>query len=166
LVCEPLYNGSIFATGIAALSSSFPKEAKLGGINGISESLDFLNRDVPWHQGASLGKETAMSKKRTYTVPVTLRLSPGMMEVVDEQARKRGVTAVDWIRHAIAFTFEEESYLRSHLSKIGERPCDYLADFEDRCDQLDDPDSPLSQEHRARMANFEKLRSKGIVPEN
>jgi hypothetical protein len=48
-----------------------------------------------------------MSKKKTYTVPVTLRLSPGMMEVVDEQARQRGVTAVDWIRRAIAFTFEE-----------------------------------------------------------
>ena len=107
-----------------------------------------------------------MSKKRTYTVPVTLRLSPGMMEVVDEQVRERGVTAVDWIRHAIAFTFEEESYLRSHLRKIGERPSDYLADFEDCCDQLDDPESPFNQEHRARMANFEKLRSKGIVPRN
>jgi hypothetical protein len=104
-----------------------------------------------------------MSKKRTYTVPVTLRLSPGMMEVVDEQARQRGVTAVDWIRHAIAFTIEEETYLRKHLRTIGEGPTEYLTEFEDRCEQLDDPDSPLNQEHRARMANLEKLRQKGVI---
>jgi hypothetical protein len=104
-----------------------------------------------------------MSKKRTYTVPVTLRLSPGMMEVVDEQARQRGVTAVDWIRHAIAFTFEEETYLREHLRTIGESPTEYLTEFEDRCEQLDDSDSPLNQEHRARMANLEKLRQKGVI---
>ena len=102
-----------------------------------------------------------MSKKRTYTVPVTLRLSPGMMEVVDEQAGQRGITAVDWIRHAIAFTFGEETYLREHLRTIGERPSDYLAEFEDRCEQLDDPQLPLNQEHRARMANLKSFEVKG-----
>jgi hypothetical protein len=46
-----------------------------------------------------------------------------MMEVVDEQARQRGITAVDWIRHAIAFTFEEETNLREHLrTSANDRP--------------------------------------------
>jgi hypothetical protein len=84
------------------------------------------------------------------------------MEVVDEQARQRGVTAVDWIRHAIAFTFEEATYLQ-HLRTTGESPTEYLTEFEDRCEQLDAPDSPLNQEHRARMANLEKLRQKGVI---
>jgi hypothetical protein len=102
-----------------------------------------------------------MSKQKTYTVPVTLRLSAGMMESVDAKAHDRGITPVDWIRHAIAFTCEEEGYLRQHLGEIGERPMDYLSNFEEMCIQLDDPNSPLNSEHRARTAN---LRKKGLIP--
>jgi hypothetical protein len=52
-----------------------------------------------------------MSKTKTYTIPLTLRLSPGMMEYVDEQAREKGITSVDWVRFAIAFTYWEQDFL-------------------------------------------------------
>jgi hypothetical protein len=81
-----------------------------------------------------------------------------MMETIDQQARERGVTAVDWIRHAIAFTFWEEMYLQEHLKEVGERPSDYLADLEDLCEQVDDPNSHWNQERLAREANMARVR--------
>ena len=39
-----------------------------------------------------------MAKQKTYTIPVTLRMTPTMLEYVQEQAAEKGITIVDWIR--------------------------------------------------------------------
>ncbi len=76
-----------------------------------------------------------MPKKQTYSIPLTLRLSPAMMEFVDSRAREQGVTPVDFVRHAIAFNFWESTWLRTYLQKeLGERPFDHLAEFEEVAD--------------------------------
>jgi hypothetical protein len=101
-----------------------------------------------------------MPKKRTYTIPVTLRLSPGMAEYVDGQAQEKGITSVDWIRQAISFTYWEKDWVQQQVKKHKERPINYLKEFEKMCRDLDDPESQLSREQQYRL---EVLRRKGFT---
>lgn len=91
-----------------------------------------------------------MSKQKTYTIPLTLRLAPMMFEYVEQQALKKGIAVVDWIRFAIAFTYWEENFARNFerlLSpgwKTGDPPpvgdrhdFDYLPEFERVCDEYE-----------------------------
>jgi len=55
-----------------------------------------------------------MAKEKTYTIPVTLRMTPMMLAYVREQAHEKGVSVVDWIRFAIAFAFWEEDFVRNY----------------------------------------------------
>ena len=76
-----------------------------------------------------------MAKKQIYTIPLTLRLSPGMMEYVDAEARKRGLTAIDVIRYAISFMFWESDFVRQQDRQVYDRPVNHLAEFEGLCVQ-------------------------------
>ncbi len=95
-----------------------------------------------------------MSKQKTYTIPLTLRLAPMMFEYVEQQALKKGVAVVDWIRFAIAFTYWEEQFARNYERwhtpgwKTGDPPpvgdqhdFDYLPEFERVCDDYEDQNS-------------------------
>jgi hypothetical protein len=55
-----------------------------------------------------------MAKQKTYTVPLTLRMTPMMLEYVRQQAHEKGITVVDWIRFAVAFTYWEEGFVRNY----------------------------------------------------
>ncbi len=102
-----------------------------------------------------------MPKKQTYTVPVTLRLSTGMMEYVDGQASERGLTAVDFIRYAISFIYWESEFVRQQAKATKERPMDYLGDFETMCQELDNPNSHANREREHRIQIWRK---RGLIP--
>jgi hypothetical protein len=108
-----------------------------------------------------------MPKQKTYTVPLTLRLTPTMLEYVQQQALEKGVSVVDWIRFAVAFTYWEEGFVRNYERlrwgwKPGDPPppgdqhdFDHLTEFGSVCDEWEDPNSQTNLAQQARMARLE-----------
>jgi hypothetical protein len=102
--------------------------------------------------------EATLAKRKIYTVPLTLRITPAMQEFVEQQALEKGLDPVDWIRFAIAFAYWEENFVknyeRSHAAPGYEisDDFDHLKEFELVCDEWEDPNSHTRLEHQARMA--------------
>jgi hypothetical protein len=85
--------------------------------------------------------EATLAKRKIYTVPLTLRITPAMQEFVEQQALEKGLDPVDWIRFAIAFAYWEENFVknyeRSHAAPGYEisDDFDHLKEFELVCDE-------------------------------
>jgi hypothetical protein len=83
-----------------------------------------------------------MAKEKLYTKPITLRLTPTMIEYAKWQAEAKGISLLDWIRFAIAFTYWEEDFVRNTERRLkgwkpGDKPLafdqhdfDYLREFQ------------------------------------
>ena len=115
-----------------------------------------------------------MPKQKNYTIPVTLRLTPNMMEYVGRQASERGLAVTDWIRFSICFAFWEEDFVKNYEGhhtpgwRVGDKPVvpeqhdfDYLGQFEFVCEEQKNPNSQTNLARQARIARLraEKDRS-------
>jgi hypothetical protein len=90
-----------------------------------------------------------------------------MMQYVDEQAREKGLTAVDWVRFAIAFTYWEQDFL-GHVAEEERKegiyvPIDYAPAFEDMCLELEDPNSQTNLQRKHREAVIQERRRPGYL---
>ena len=136
----------------------------------VRKATDSLNTktlsDIIEMSRANLGRPK-MAKQKTYTVPLTLRLTPTMMEFVQQQALEKGVAVVDWIRFAIAFTYWEEQFVRNYERwhtpgwKPGDKPpptdqhdFDYLPEFETACEEYENSKSQTNLARQARIARL------------
>jgi len=86
-----------------------------------------------------------------------------MLKYVEQQAREKGITVVDWIRFAIAFAYWEQDFVRNYERwhtpgwQPGDKPpatdqhdFGYLPEFELVCEEWENPNSQTNLERRAR----------------
>jgi hypothetical protein len=109
--------------------------------------------------------EATLAKRKIYTVPLTLRITPAMQEFVEQQALEKGLAPVDWIRFAIAFAYWEENFVKNY-ERFHAAPgyeisddFDHPKELELVCDEWEDPNSHTRLEHQARMAMLRARKS-------